>query len=64
MLRNILNIFLVILTGIAWVGVIGAISLDEHVFAAYGVISACIALGICYIKDRFGYDQDEEGEDL
>ena len=59
MLRNILNICLIILTGIAWVCIIGAISLDEHIFALYGVISACIALGVCYIKDRFGYDQDD-----
>lgn len=64
MLKIFLNISLTILICTAWLCMIYAISMNESTYALYGTISCIIGLVICYVKDKYNYDQDEEGGKL
>jgi hypothetical protein len=62
MLYYLINTIIIICVAIGWIGIIGAISTQQHTFGLYGAIACFIALGLVYYKDWRHWDQDEDEE--
>ena len=62
MLHHLINILLIILTGIAWIGVVGSIATNQHIYGLIGVISCLLGLGLLYYRDAMEWDQDGDEE--
>ena len=63
MLHHLINTLLIILTGIAWIGVVGAISTQQHIYGLIGVIACFLGLGLLYYRDWRHWDQDSEEDE-
>ncbi|QCQ57880.1 hypothetical protein Barba22A_gp029 [Rheinheimera phage vB_RspM_Barba22A] len=62
MLRHIINTLLIILTVIAWIGMVGSIATNQHIYGLIGVIACFLGLGLLYYKDWRHWDQEDDDE--
>lgn len=63
MLHYLINTLLVILVGIAWIGVVGSIATNQHIYGLIGVIACFLGLGLLYYRDAMKWDQDSEEDE-